>query len=90
MARSERAKSSRNSQTGLARLAVSPELELRAGRPPLRGQRGAAYDYNIKDIRERERRSAEAVNRKLTEGWTQAGPRRRRARTGAAREERPS
>jgi transposase len=68
-------------------------LELRAGLPPRRAQRGAAYDYNIKGIRERERRpaeDAEAAYRRLTEGWAQAGPKRRRARTGAAREERPS
>ena len=68
-------------------------LELRAGLPPRYAQRGAAYDYNIKGIRERERRPAEraeAAYRRLTDGWTQAGPRRRRARTGAAREERPS
>ena len=68
-------------------------LELRAGLPPRFGRRGAAYDYNIRGLRERERRpaeGAEAAYRRLTEGWTQAGPRRRRARTGAAREERPS
>jgi transposase len=63
-------------------------LERRAGRPTLRGQRGAAYDYNIKGIRQRERQAAEgaeAAYRRLTDAWTQAGPRRRRARTGAAR-----
>jgi transposase len=68
-------------------------LELRAGLPPRYAQRGAAYDYNIKGIRGRERRPAEraeAAYRRLADGWTQAGPRRRRARTGAAREERPS
>jgi transposase len=68
-------------------------LELRAGLPRRHGRRGAAYDYNIRDIRERERRPAEmaeAAYRKLTEGWIPAGPKRRRVRTGAAREERPS
>jgi transposase len=68
-------------------------LELRAGRPPLRGLRGAAYDYNIRGIRERERRPAERAEadyRRLTEGWRQGGPERRRARTSAAGEERPS
>ena len=68
-------------------------LELRAGRPRLLGQRGAAYDYNIRDIRERERRPAEMAEtayRRLTEGWSQQGPKRWRARTGAAREERQS
>jgi transposase len=68
-------------------------LGLRAGLPPRYGLRGAAYDYNIRDIREGERRPAEraeAAYRRLTEGWTSAGPGRRRARTGAAGEERPS
>ena len=68
-------------------------LELRAGLPPRHGQRGAAYDYNIKGVRERERRpaeGAEAAYRRLTGAWSQAGPKRRRARTGAAREVRPS
>ena len=58
--------------------------------PQARNQR---QSHNIKGIRERERRPAEraeAAYRRLTDGWTQAGPRRRRARTGAAREERPS
>jgi transposase len=67
-------------------------LELRAGRPTLHGRRGAAYDYNIRGIRQRERQAAdgaEAAYRRLTDTWAQAGPRVRRARTGAAREERP-
>lgn len=65
-------------------------LELRAGQPPRRAQRGAAYDYNIKGIRERRpAEGAEAAYRRLTDRWIQAGP-RRRARTGAAKEERPS
>jgi transposase len=68
-------------------------LELRAGLPPRYAQRGAAYDYNIRGIRERERRPAEAAEaayRRLTEGWAAQRPKRRRARTGAAREGRPS
>jgi hypothetical protein len=68
-------------------------LELRAGLPPRFGRRGAAYDYNIRDIRRRERRPAEmaeAAYRRLTEGWTPTGPKRRRARTSAAREARLS
>lgn len=68
-------------------------LELRAGLPALRGLRGAAYDYNIRGMRERERRQAERAEtayRKLTEGWAPQGPRRRRVRTGAATKERPS
>ena len=66
-------------------------LELRAGLPPRFGQRGAAYDYNIRGIRQRERQAAEgaeAAYRRLTDAWAQAGP-KRRARTGATREERP-
>jgi transposase len=68
-------------------------LELRAGLPPRFGQRGAAYGYNIRGTRERERRPAERAEvtyRRLTEGWTAQRPKRRRARTGAAGEERPS
>ncbi|WP_408015376.1 IS110 family RNA-guided transposase [Sabulicella rubraurantiaca] len=68
-------------------------LELRAGRPRLHGLRGAAFDYNIKGIRQRERQAAEAAEtayRKLTEGWAQSGPRKGRARTSAAGEERRS
>ncbi len=68
-------------------------LELRAGRPRLHGQRGAAYNYNIKGIRQQERRAAEAAEtayRKLTDGWIQSGPKKPRARTGAATEERRS
>jgi transposase len=59
-------------------------LELRAGLPPRFGQRGAAYDYNIRGIRERERRpagAAEAAYRRLTE----AGPRRNQSAAGCAR-----
>ncbi|MDP8908162.1 MAG: IS110 family transposase [Chloroflexota bacterium] len=66
-------------------------LELRAGLPRQHGQRGAAYDYNIRGIRERERRAvehAEIAYRRLTEGWRQQGS--KKARTGAAREERKS
>ena len=68
-------------------------LELRAGLPRRHGQRGAAYDYNIKGLRQRERQAAEgaeAAYRRLTDAWVQAGPRRQRARTGAAKEERRS
>ena len=66
-------------------------LELRAGLPRRHGRRGGAYDHDIRDIRERERRPAEmaeAAYRGLTEGWRRQGP--RRARTGAAGEERSS
>jgi transposase len=68
------------------------DLELRAGHPPRRGQRGSAHAYNLGATREKERRRAErgeAAYRRLTDGWNPRGPRRRPARTGAAREERP-
>jgi len=49
-------------------------LELTAGHAPARGQRGSAYDYNIKAIYER-----------FVAGWNRSGP---RVRTSAAKEER--
>jgi transposase len=67
------------------------DLELRAGHPPRKGQRGPAYEYNLKGSREREKRRAEQAEtayRRLTEGWNPKGP--KRVRTGAAREGRPS
>jgi transposase len=66
------------------------DLELRAGHPPRRGKRGGAHAYNLAAAREAERRRAaegEAAYRRLTDGWRPRGP--RRARTGAAEEERP-
>ena len=66
------------------------DLELRAGHPPRRGQRGGAHAYNLGAAREAERQRAgdgEAAYRRLTDGWRPKGP--RRARMGAAREERP-
>ncbi len=68
-------------------------LELRAGRPRRHGQRGAAYDYNIKEVRQRDRHAAEGAetaNAKLTQGWRQSGPKKPRACTGVAKEERRS
>ena len=65
-------------------------LQLRTGPPPRRGQRGAAHAYNKAGTREAERRGAaegEAAYERLTRGWQPKGP--RRARTGAATEERP-
>jgi transposase len=64
------------------------ELELRAGEPARRGQRGAAYAYNLTRTRLEERRrveQAEIAYRRLTEGWSRRG---RRVPTGAAKEER--
>lgn len=65
------------------------DLELRSGQPARRGQRGAAYAYNLTQTRLEERRRAEQAEtayRRQTEGWTRRG---RRAPTGAAKEERP-
>jgi len=65
------------------------DLELRAGQPARRGQRGPTYAYNLTRTRQEERRRAEQAEvayRRLTEGWTKRG---RRAPTGAAKEERP-
>ncbi len=64
------------------------DLELRAGEPARRGQRGTAYAYNLTRIRLEERRrveQAETAYRRLTEGWSRRG---RRVPTGAAKEER--
>jgi len=64
------------------------DLELRAGHPARRGQRGAAYAYNLSTVRQRERRrveQAEKAYERLVKGWTQHGP---KVRTGAAKEER--
>ena len=65
------------------------DLELRSGEPARRGQRGAAYAYNLTRVRQEERRrveQAEVAYRRLTEGWSRRG---RRAPTDAAKEERP-
>src|ERR671912_811517 len=65
------------------------QLELRSGQPARRGQRGAAYSYNLTRTRLEERRRAEQAEtayRRQTEGWSRRGP---RAPTGAAKEERP-
>ena len=65
------------------------DLELRSGEPARRGQRGAAYAYNLTRTRQEERRrveQAETAYRRLTEGWSRRG---RRVPTGAAKEERP-
>ncbi|MDQ3769601.1 MAG: IS110 family transposase [Actinomycetota bacterium] len=64
------------------------DLELRSGEPARRGQRGAAYAYNMTRTRQEERRrveQAETAYRRLTEGWSRRG---RRVPTGAAKEER--
>ena len=64
------------------------DLALRAGQPPRRGQRGAAYAYNLARTRREERRRAEQAEtayRRQTEPWTRHGP---KVPTGAAKEER--
>ena len=65
------------------------DLELRSGQPARRGQRGAAYAYNLTRTRQEERRrveQGETAYRRMTEGWSRRG---RRVPTGAAKEERP-
>ncbi|MGP2492019.1 IS110 family transposase [Mesorhizobium sp. PUT5] len=65
------------------------DLELRAGHPPRRGQKGAGYDYNITQRRREERnraQQAEGAYRRMTAGWRQRGPRSKP--TDATNEER--
>jgi transposase len=64
------------------------DLELRSGQPARRGQRGAAYAYNLTRTRLAEKRRAEQAEtayRRQTEGWTRRGP---KVPTGAAKKER--
>jgi transposase len=64
------------------------DLELRAGHPERRGQRGRSYDYNLADRRRAERARGEQAERAytlMTQGWRKSGPKRP---TGAANEER--
>ena len=64
------------------------DIELAAGHPARRGQRGAAYAYNLSTVRQRERRrveQAEKAYERLVKGWTQHGP---KVRTGVATEAR--
>ena len=64
------------------------DLELKAGRRPERGQKGMAHAYNIKRLRDEERRwveQAEDAYARLVAGWNPRGP---KVRTGAAKEER--
>jgi transposase len=54
------------------------DLELRAGCPEQRGQRGRSYDYNLPHRRREERaraEQAEAAYRRMTQGWRKRGPR---------------
>lgn len=64
------------------------DLELRAGFPEQRGQRGRSYNYNLPHRRREERaraEQAEAAYRRMTQGWRSEGPKRP---TGATHEER--
>ena len=57
------------------------DLELKAGYKAERGQRGAAYAYNIKSHRDQERRwveQAETAYARFVSGWNPRGPRRAR------------
>jgi transposase len=60
-------------------------LELRAGMPSRRGQRGSTHAYNLKEVRARERalsEQAEIAYRQLVADWQAKAP--KRAGTGAA------
>ncbi len=61
--------------------------ELKAGYKAARGQKGAAHAYNIKSLRDEERRwveQAETAYARFVGGWNPRGP--KRVRTGAATE----
>jgi transposase len=65
------------------------DLELKAGHKAARGQKGAAHAYNMKALRDEERRwveQAETAYARFVVGWNPRGP--KRVRTGAAIEER--
>lgn len=65
------------------------KLELRAGATPARGQRGGAYSYNLKSVRDQEQawvERAEHAYERLVANWQ---PKGQRKRTGAATEARP-
>ena len=66
------------------------DAELKAGVPARRGQKGSAATYNIKSVREQERRwveQAEQAYSRFVAGWAPRGP---KVRTGATNEERRS
>ena len=65
------------------------DVELKAGHKATRGQKGAAHAYNIKSLREEERRwveQAETAYARFVTGWNPRGP--KRVHAGAATEER--
>jgi hypothetical protein len=63
-------------------------LELRAGMPSRRGQRGSTHPYNLKEVRARERalsEQGEIAYRQLVDDWqAKANARVKRTGTGAA------
>jgi transposase len=64
------------------------DLELKAGQRRERGQKGLTHAYNIRRLRDEERRwmeQAEGAYARLVAGWNLRGP---RARTDAANQER--
>jgi len=64
------------------------KIELAAGLPAKRGQRGSSYDYNLPERRQADRAiaaQAEGMYRRLTEGWRRSGPKQG---AGATNEER--
>ncbi len=67
------------------------ELELKAGQPAARAQKGAAHAYNLKSHRDQERRwveQAEAAYTRFVTGSNPGGLRSGKVRTGALKEER--
>lgn len=65
------------------------DLELKAGHKAYRGQKGVAHAYNVKSLRDEERRwveQAETAYTRFVAGWNPHGP--KKVRTGATDEER--
>lgn len=68
-------------------------LELKAGKPPRRGQKGAASGYSLKDVRARERDLADQAERAYTQmvaDWQANAPKTGVAAANGARLSRPS
>ena len=64
------------------------KVELAAGLPAQRGQRGSSYDYNLPERRHADRKiaeQAESIYRRMTDGWRRTGTKQG---AGATREER--
>jgi hypothetical protein len=65
------------------------ELELKAGYPAARSQKGAAHAYNLKSHRDQERRwveQAEAAYTRFVSGWSPRDPKSGKVRTGALKQ----